>query len=251
MKNDYSELIKFIGEYNIYEEEDHIYFLPTTPICNANMLIQEKDDYIVIWDNEISTVNHLALYKKMNNTLSTHIVFPYVDSEILLHILNELQAEKFNFHDEQEKDYNNNFGSYILYSKKYLNEINFSEKKEISEEQLYSLFESVSWNDICKCDLKLAINNSSHIITAWDRDTLVGLIRSMDDNIWSATIDCLIVHKNYQNKGIGSTLVKKLLEKINHIKYISVAPNNSKNNNIYCKYGFCVVKDSSLLQIKN
>lgn len=128
--------------------------------------------------------------------------------------------------------------------------INSHEK--IEEAQLFSLFDSVGWesaNDVHR--LQIAFQNSSHVVTAWDGQNLVGIIRSMDDNTWSATIDCLVVHKDYQSEGVGSSLLSKLLDQLQHITYISVSPNDSICNSFYQKKGFEIINGSSLLQIKN
>ena len=88
-------------------------------------------------------------------------------------------------------------------------------KNYIDDKQFYPIIEK-------------AIANSSHIVAAYDGDKIVGLIRSMDDDCWSANIDCCVVHKNYQNLGIGITMLKKLLKSIEHIENISVSPTTRK-----------------------
>lgn len=127
-----------------------------------------------------------------------------------------------------------------------------SSNRMLNETQLFNLFSSVNWdsaNDTHR--LQEAFLHSSHILTAWDGQKLIGIIRSMDDNVWSATIDCLVVHKDYQREGIGSLLLQKLLKELQHITYISVSPNDSKSNKFYEKFGFQTIPGSSLLQIEN
>ena len=68
----------------------------------------------------------------------------------------------------------------------------------------------------------------------------------MDDGYWSANIDCLIVHKDYQGKGIGKKLLEVLLEEIKDIKYINVAPDNRKQIKFYRKAGFSFIKGGYL-----
>lgn len=60
----------------------------------------------------------------------------------------------------------------------------------------------------------------------------------MDDNFWSANIDCLIIHKNYQNKGLATTLIQELLNDIRHIHYISVCPDSLIAKRLFIKQGF-------------
>lgn len=54
--------------------------------------------------------------------------------------------------------------------------------------------------------MKQALHNSSRVISAWDGEKLIGLIRGLDDGIWQATIDCLLINPQYQGTGVASTL---------------------------------------------
>lgn len=125
-----------------------------------------------------------------------------------------------------------------------------SEDKHFSADALKELFTSVGWElEINPAILQSAMLHSSHVLSMWEGDKLIGLIRSMDDDCWSANIDCLVVHKDYQSKGIATQLIKCLIDKIGHIEYISVSPNESKNFGLYENCGFHRVEDGGLLQI--
>lgn len=113
--------------------------------------------------------------------------------------------------------------------------MNFPTKEFIEE-----LFSSVGW-DITEDSEKLfetIVNKSSHNRFAFADDKLVGYIRSMDDGYWQANIDCLIVHKDYQNMGIGTQLMNTLLKDLENIKYINVCPNDKNMKKFYQKFGF-------------
>ena len=130
--------------------------------------------------------------------------------------------------------------------------IKYSLIKNFSPAQIFNVFKSVGWaNNISEDNLHLAIMQSSHVVTAWHNGEIVGLIRSMDDNIWSANIDCLIVNPKYQKMGIGKALVNLLLDELKHIHYITVAPNEHKNIEFYQKLGFSFIEGSGVLQINN
>ena len=77
---------------------------------------------------------------------------------------------------------------------------------------------------------------------------LAGVVRSMDDGIWSANIDCLVVHRDYQRQGIAGAMLDALLRDISHIQYISVSPNASEMVPFYQRHGFLLVTDGRLLQ---
>lgn len=128
--------------------------------------------------------------------------------------------------------------------------------KRLTTENIRSLFDSVSWGgSLSDFQLKLTVKNASHFVLAYDEDTspcrLVGFARSMDDNIWNANIDCVIVRPDYQRKGIASAMLDKLLEQLGHIQTLTVAPNESENSPLYQKRGFILVEDGCLLQREN
>ena len=115
--------------------------------------------------------------------------------------------------------------------------------KVIDIDQLKQLFKSVGWESASEpVRLFFAIYRSSHVLSCWDGEKLVGIIRSMDDGCWSANIDCLVVHKDYQRKGIGSKLLDELLTDLRTVKYINVAPDSRKQINFYKKAGFSLIK---------
>lgn len=114
---------------------------------------------------------------------------------------------------------------------------------------LKSLFSSVGWAE-CLTEQELfdAIRVSSHSVVVYDADVLVGFIRSMDDGIYSASIDLLVVRPNYQHKGIGSELLRHLLSQIEHIRYISVSPNDKSTFRLYERFGFVEMTQGGYLQ---
>ena len=121
--------------------------------------------------------------------------------------------------------------------------LRFSNQKNFDQVQLKELFSSVRWESAKEPQtLALAFLFSSNVISCWDGDKLIGIIRSMDDGYWSANIDCLVVHKDYQGKGIGRKLLEVLLEQIKDIKYINVAPDSRKQIKFYKKAGFSLIK---------
>lgn len=126
-----------------------------------------------------------------------------------------------------------------------------SKTKLFNQKVLQDLFVSVEWKSAKEpWRLVEAFKNSSHVVSIWEDEVLIGLIRSMDDDCWSANIDCLVVHKNYQNKGIGSKLLSELLKDISHIQYINVCPDDKKILPFYEKFGFKVI-DGMYLQKVN
>lgn len=118
-----------------------------------------------------------------------------------------------------------------------------------TKKELKDLFLSVGWaKDMTEEQLFLAMKNSTHYVTARMDGILVGFVRSMDDEIWSANIDCMVVHGNYQRQGIGTAMLRTLVDVLSGIHYISVMPNSPNSVPIYLKCGFSLIEGGQLLQ---
>lgn len=63
-----------------------------------------------------------------------------------------------------------------------------------------------------------AIEQSLAVITAWDRDRLVGLIRVVGDGLTIIYIQDILVLRDYQKEGIGSELMKLILAKYSDVR---------------------------------
>lgn len=62
--------------------------------------------------------------------------------------------------------------------------------------------------------IKKMYQNSNLIITAWDKEILVGVSRSITDWVWSCYLADLAVRGDYQNLGIGKKLIEITKEKV-------------------------------------
>ena len=128
---------------------------------------------------------------------------------------------------------------------------NFS--KSFTKEELVELFKSNNWESYKEPDkLFYGLKQSTQIITCRTIDhKLVGIVRSMDDRNWCANIDCLIVHKDYQGNGIGSQLMKYLLNDLefHKIKYINISPDSKEMERFYSNFGFQKM-DGIYMQLK-
>lgn len=114
--------------------------------------------------------------------------------------------------------------------------------KNFKAEDLRELFSSVEWDSAAYPEkLISAFQNSSHVISVWEDSTLIGIVRSMDDDCWSANIDCLVVHKKYQNQGLAKILMTELLKDLQNITYINVCPDEKQIKNFYESFGFKVI----------
>ena len=100
-----------------------------------------------------------------------------------------------------------------------MNKIIIKDDIKPSIDELINLYEDVKWiaytNDVKQ--LKDAIDNSLKVWTAWDVDRLVGLARVIGDDYTIIYIQDILILEDYQNQGIGSKLLKLILEQYNGV----------------------------------
>lgn len=91
--------------------------------------------------------------------------------------------------------------------------------------------------------------NSSRVISAWDGDRLVGLIRVMDDSELVCFINYVLVHPDYHGQGIAGHLLEMMKEAYKSYLYIMIG--ESKNAPFYEKHGFKIKENSLPMQYRN
>lgn len=98
--------------------------------------------------------------------------------------------------------------------------IHYSQHKNIRIEQLETLYNDVQWyaytNDLDV--LQQAVSQSLDVISAWDGEELVGLIRVIGDGLTILYIQDILVLNAYQNQGIATQLMQQILEKYSHVR---------------------------------
>ena len=58
------------------------------------------------------------------------------------------------------------------------------------------------------------------ILTAWDADRLIGLVRAISDFSWTTYINEVAVHPNYQRQGIGRELLERVFATSSEARYV-------------------------------
>jgi ribosomal protein S18 acetylase RimI-like enzyme len=116
--------------------------------------------------------------------------------------------------------------------------ITYKDIKNFEESQLEKLFLSVNWSSGKYPDkLKIAMENSSSVYSAWDGERLVGLINVLSDGIMTAYIHYLLVDPEYHGKGIGQELINRCLQEYKNFARIVLIAYNERID-FYKKMGF-------------
>jgi len=98
--------------------------------------------------------------------------------------------------------------------------ISYTQSALLSEQAVQALYDDNNWTSYTRDMAKLmdAIRNSLAVISAWDGDTLVGLVRAVGDGQTILYIQDILVLKKYKRRGIGSNLMSMLLKAYSHIR---------------------------------
>jgi len=84
----------------------------------------------------------------------------------------------------------------------------------ISAEDCNKLRNSAGWPQMHPDQIKTGLKNSAYIVAAKDDETIVGMARLISDGGYVAFIVDVLVLPEYQRKGIGKAMMKKLMEYI-------------------------------------
>lgn len=98
--------------------------------------------------------------------------------------------------------------------------MNFKNNKNIDVKQLERLYNDVEWYAYTQDlpTLKPAIEQSLEVITVWDDEELVGLIRVVGDGLTIIYIQDILVLNSYQNQGIATQLMEQVLKKYKNVR---------------------------------
>ena len=99
-----------------------------------------------------------------------------------------------------------------------LGQISLKRDRSIAPEQLEALCSAVGWSPRPLDRVQQSLDNSFAYITVWhsyDRqEQLIGFARAISDGTFHAVLLDVVVHPRFQNRGIGKTIVKTLLEQL-------------------------------------
>lgn len=120
------------------------------------------------------------------------------------------------------------------------------EYKHYDETEILNLYSNVGWTAYTKEPetLKAGFANSLLTLAAYEDEKLVGLIRTVGDGCTIVYIQDVLVLPDYQRKGIGSKLIKAVLERFESVRQIVLATDNTpKTIGFYKSQGFVPMED--------
>ncbi len=126
--------------------------------------------------------------------------------------------------------------------------MNYTVKKYSTycESEILPLYESVGWTNYTSNPrmLERAYNNSLCIFAAYADGNVVGIVRAVGDGASIVLVQDLLVSPQYQRQGIGSALLKAIVEEYKGVyQFQLVTDNTDKNINFYKSLGFATGKE--------
>lgn len=117
----------------------------------------------------------------------------------------------------------------------------YRDDHKIPQASLLALYESVGWSAYTQQPEKLmrALQGSLKVISGWEGETLVGLIRSVGDGETILYIQDILVLPAYQGQGIGGQLMEKMLASYPEVRQkVLLTEDAPDTRHFYEKWGF-------------
>lgn len=116
-------------------------------------------------------------------------------------------------------------------------------ENEIELDTYLELRASVNWKVLNREQARLALENALYTVCVYDDDKPIGMGRIVGDGAVVMYIQDLIVHPDYQKKGIGKQLIEHLIDYVKGINpegnEIMLCLMSAKGReSFYEKYGF-------------
>lgn len=122
----------------------------------------------------------------------------------------------------------------------------FKEDVILNIEDILFLYNDVGWTSYAKDRdvLMKSIENSLKVISVWDENLLVGLIRIVGDGYSIIYIQDILVLQKYQNKGVGKRLIESILDKYKNVRQkVLLTDKENKTISFYKKEGFSISEE--------
>ena len=117
--------------------------------------------------------------------------------------------------------------------------MNITYNNKLSVEDYCALRKAVGWYDIPENIIQQALSKSDFIISAKTNNLIIGMARLITDGVQALIMD-VIVHPDYQGKGIGKGLMERIMQYLENTYTQMVVNLTTHDSNVgfYEKLGF-------------
>ena len=118
-------------------------------------------------------------------------------------------------------------------------------------QEFNELYDAVGWGAYDDEVSEIALKNTMYSVSVYENDNIIGYGRLIGDGIVFLYIHDIMVKPEYQGKGIGKTIMNKLLDKVNELRkinpYLRTYLGASKGKEeFYKKCGFITREEANL-----
>uniref|UniRef100_UPI0035576207 GNAT family N-acetyltransferase n=1 Tax=Alicyclobacillus tolerans TaxID=90970 RepID=UPI0035576207 len=110
-------------------------------------------------------------------------------------------------------------------------------------DEMQQVYASVGWMKHTTDIISTVFSASTHVTIARDDNRIVGFGRAISDGVFNAAIYDVVVHSDYQGKGIGKLIIEDLLHDLQDISCVHLI-STTGNEGFYRSEGFKKVKTS-------
>lgn len=115
------------------------------------------------------------------------------------------------------------------------------EYTKYNSEEIFKLYQAVGWTAYTDDmqSLEMGYKNSLLTLAAYEGDELLGIIRTVGDGHTIVFVQDILVFPKHQRKGVGTALLRAVLERFEHVRQIELATDNTpKTVAFYKSLGF-------------
>ncbi len=127
--------------------------------------------------------------------------------------------------------------------------IHLREDLNIDKQAIVALYLANHWSSAQKPELLYnALLHSHSLITAWEGEKLVGLGNALSDGYLVVYYPHLLVHPDYQGKGVGKMIMERFGQKYSHF-HQQILVSDGKTIDFYKKCGFVTAGQTQAMWI--
>lgn len=119
--------------------------------------------------------------------------------------------------------------------------ITYSDDKALSPRKAQALFRRLEFSDWwSQKDIEWYLNAALRVISAWDREKLVGVGILTGDGRIDVHLSLLVVDAPYQRHGIGTAIISRLVREVEEMKPYSFQTDvfSKDAERLYARFGF-------------
>lgn len=103
------------------------------------------------------------------------------------------------------------------------------EYTEYSRDEIQRLYSQVGWTAYTEDlnALEQGFKNSLLVLASFENDKLLGIIRVVGDGFTVILVQDILVFPQYQRQGIGTALLKAVLDRYSHVRQIQLVTDST------------------------